>query len=123
MPLRGLAVHRRQEREVHTMQHVVLQFYEGLADEYHLLFADWREEVIMQGEALDTLIRRLVGPSASTVLDCACGIGTQAIGLAKRGYTVYATDFSPTAIERAAREAASFGVALTFTIADFRALD
>ena len=53
------------------MQHVVLQFYEGLADEYHLLFADWREEVVMQGEALDTLIRRLVGPSASTVLDCA----------------------------------------------------
>src|SRR5262249_42101174 len=65
------------------------------------------------------LIRRQAGPSASTVLDCACGIGTQAIGLAMRGYTVHATDLSPAAIARAAREAASFGAVLTFAAADF----
>jgi glycine/sarcosine N-methyltransferase len=36
---------------------------------------------------------------------------------------VHATDLSPAAIARAAREAASFGAALTFTAADFRALE
>jgi glycine/sarcosine N-methyltransferase len=105
------------------MQPSILQFYDGLADEYHLMFADWREEVLRQGEALDLLIRRQVGPSASTVLDCACGIGTQAIGLATRGYTVSATDLSPAAVERAAKEAEFFGASLTFDVADFRALD
>jgi SAM-dependent methyltransferase len=87
------------------------------------MFADWRAEVVRHGETLDRLIRRQVGPSAGTVLDCACGIGTQAIGLATRGYTVHATDLSPVAVARAAREAASFGAALTFSVADFRALE
>lgn len=101
----------------------VRQCYDGLANEYHLMFADWRAEVVRQGEVLDRLIRRQMGPSANTLLDCACGIGTQAIGLATRGYTVHATDLSPAAVARAAREAASFGAALTFGVADFCALD
>ena len=101
----------------------VQECYDGLADEYHLMFADWRAEVVRQGEVLDRLIRHQIGPSARTVLDCACGIGTQAIGLATRGYTVHATDLSPTAVARATREAASFGAALTFDVADFCALN
>ena len=35
------------------------------------------------------------------VLDCSCGIGTQAIGLALRGHDVLATDLSPGVVERA----------------------
>jgi glycine/sarcosine N-methyltransferase len=101
----------------------VRQCYDGLADEHDLMFADWRAEVVKQGETLDLLIRRQVGPVAGSVLDCACGIGTQAIGLAMRGYTVHATDLSPAAVARAARDAASFGAALTLDVADFRALE
>jgi glycine/sarcosine N-methyltransferase len=100
----------------------VRQCYDGLADEYHLRFADWRAEVVRQGETLDLLIRRQVGPVADSVLDCACGIGTQAIGLALRGHTVHATDLSLAAVTCAAREAASFGAALTFDVAGFRSL-
>jgi SAM-dependent methyltransferase len=87
------------------------------------MFADWKAEVLRQGETLDGLIRKHAGPSASTVLDCACGIGTQAIGLAMRGYKVMATDLSPGAIERASKEAINFGVSLSFGVADFRTLD
>jgi SAM-dependent methyltransferase len=87
------------------------------------MLADWRAEVARQGETLDRLIRRQTGPSASTVLDCDGGIGTQAIGLAMRGDTVHATDLSPAAIARAAREVASFGAALTLAAADFHALE
>src|SRR5262245_16878769 len=71
------------------------------------------------GRFLDRLIRCHAGPSASSVLDCACGISTQAIGLAMRGYSVRTTDLSPAAVARAAREAASFGAALTSAVADF----
>ncbi|HSD81583.1 MAG TPA: methyltransferase domain-containing protein [Solirubrobacteraceae bacterium] len=43
------------------------------------------------------------------MLDASCGIGTQAIGLARAGFTVTATDISPVSVERCAREAAAAG--------------
>ncbi len=105
------------------MEDSVLEFYEQLAAEYHLIFADWKMTVSRQGEILKNLIVQQMGPGPLSVLDCSCGIGTQAIGLARLGYTVQATDLSPAAIERAKREAESFGVSITFGVADFRALD
>jgi glycine/sarcosine N-methyltransferase len=72
---------------------------------------------------LDRFIRRQVGPAASTVLDCACGISTQAIGLATHGYTVHATELNPAAVARAAREALSFGASLAFGVADLLTLE
>ena len=56
------------------------------------------------------------------MLDCACGIGTQAIGLALRGHDVLATDLSPASVERAAREAAAMGATLATGVADFTRL-
>ncbi len=102
------------------MEESTLRFYDELADEYHLISTDWRESVLRQASLLDNLIR--AETRARDVLDCACGIGTQAIGLALRGYTVHATDLSPLAIKRAKREAASFGVSIKFGVADFRSL-
>jgi SAM-dependent methyltransferase len=101
----------------------VTSFYDGLADDYHLLFADWDASVRRQGEILDRLIADRLGPPPRRVLDCSCGIGTQAIGLAGRGYRVHGTDISPAAIDRARREAARLGVPLTTGIADLRVLD
>ena len=75
-----------------------------------------------QGEVLDRLIRGELGDAPQAVLDCSCGIGTQAIGLALRGHDVLATDLSPASIERARHEAASMGAALTFGVADFTRL-
>ncbi len=72
-----------------------LQFYDNLADNYHLLFDDWRETVQEQGDTLDRLIRTHLGEPPLSVLDCSCGIGTQAFGLALRGYKVHGTDLSP----------------------------
>ena len=101
----------------------VLEFYQQLAPDYHLIYADWSQAIERHGNALDRLIRaRYSGPPLA-VLDCASGIGTQAIGLAARGYTVHATDLSPAAVERAAAEAAARGVALTVGVADMRSLD
>jgi SAM-dependent methyltransferase len=100
----------------------VRRFYDELAPDHHLVYADWKASVRRQAAALDRLIRGHLGPRPLTVLDCACGIGTQSIGLALHGYRVHGTDLSPQAIERARREALGFAVRPSFAVADMRAL-
>jgi glycine/sarcosine N-methyltransferase len=99
-------------------------FYDRLAEDYHLIFGGWDEEVRQQGEILDRLLRTETGRRERlSILDCSCGIGTQAIGLALRGHRLTATDLSPRAVERARREAERFAVEIAFGTADFRALE
>ncbi|MGD0981541.1 MAG: class I SAM-dependent methyltransferase [Solirubrobacteraceae bacterium] len=100
----------------------VADFYDGLAADYHLVWEDrWDEAVQWQGGALDELIRSR-RPQANAVLDCSCGIGTQAIGLSLHGYRVHGTDISEASIERARVEAARLGADVSFGVADFRDL-
>ena len=96
-------------------------FYDGLAADYHLVYKDWNAAVERQGEALDRLIRTL-HKNPVDVLDCSCGIGTQAIGLARLGYRVKGTDISERSLERARVEAARLGVDIAFVVCDFRDL-
>lgn len=100
------------------------EFYDKLASDYHLLFHNWQRSMEWQGEVLDDLIRAELHSIDCTIrlLDCAAGIGTQAIPLAKRGYLVHATDLSPTAIQRAREEAHKAGVTITTGVADMRTL-
>jgi SAM-dependent methyltransferase len=100
------------------MRTSVAHFYDELADDYHLIYADWDASMRRQGEALDGLI----GREHASVLDCSCGIGTQAIGLALRGHRVTGTDLSTRAATRAAREAAERNVTLRTAAADMRRL-
>jgi SAM-dependent methyltransferase len=104
------------------MDDSTVRFYDGLSGDYHLLFEDWPRGVRWQGGVLDRLLKGLLGERPLAVLDCCCGIGTQAIGLALLGHRVHATDISQAAVERAAREAAAFGASLTFGVADVRTL-
>jgi SAM-dependent methyltransferase len=96
--------------------------YAGLADHYHLIYDDWHAAMRRQAAALDGMIRRLLRAEGQSVLDCSCGIGTQAIGLAELGYRVHGTDSSAAEIARARREAAALGVEARFAVADMRAL-
>lgn len=100
------------------MSRSVRRFYDELAREYHLIYADWDASIARQAQALDGLItgRR------RRVLDCACGIGTQSLGLAALGYSVVGTDLSATAVARAIGEAAGRGLRIPFATADLRAL-
>lgn len=68
---------------------------------------------------LNSVIRELWG-DALTVLDVSCGIGTQAIGLAKLGYNVTASDLSPEEVERAKQEVALRKLSVAFSVADMR---
>jgi SAM-dependent methyltransferase len=96
------------------------QFYDELAADYHLNYFDWRQSVRRQGEVLDRLIKARASGEAGRVLDCTCGIGTQAIGLALHGYAVTGTDISARSIDRARREVDSFGVSVELAVADVR---
>lgn len=96
-------------------------FYDDFAEDYHLVFADWAASMERQGAWLDDFIRS-EWPQTETVLDAACGIGTQALPLAARGYRVTASDLSPGAVGRAEREARARGLALATSVADLREL-
>jgi 2-polyprenyl-3-methyl-5-hydroxy-6-metoxy-1,4-benzoquinol methylase len=104
------------------MDDTVRAFYDQFADSYHLIFADWQASIRRQAEILDQLIQDELGPGPHTILDCACGIGTQAIGLARLGHRVHATDLSPVAVARAEQEAIAAGVSLAVGVADMREL-
>lgn len=61
-----------------------------------------------------------MGDGRLSILDVACGIGTQALGLAALGHRVTASDLSAGAVKRAGREARSRGLAIRFSVADMR---
>ncbi len=95
-------------------------FYDELAPFHHLIYPDWEASRRRQGQALDAILRSRVGPPPRTILDAACGIGTQSLALAALGYEVTASDLSPKAVERAAHEAATRGLTLHTSVADMR---
>jgi SAM-dependent methyltransferase len=97
----------------------VRDFYDELAADYHLMFADWDASMARQAEALDGLVRLRLGEGPFRMLDCSCGIGTQSIGLALRGHRIVGTDLSPAAASRATVEAAARGTTLPFGAAAF----
>jgi len=74
------------------------QFYDDLAASYHLIFEDWDRSIARQAQALNEVISAEWGGSVNHVLDVACGIGTQAIGLAGRGLQVTASDISAASV-------------------------
>jgi len=98
-------------------------FYDDFAGVYHLLFEDWEASMLRQASAIASILERECAAGGTTILDCACGIGTQALGLAKVGFRVTGADVSAGAIERARSEAAARNLDIPFYVADMRNLD
>jgi SAM-dependent methyltransferase len=98
----------------------VQRFYDDLAESYHLIFEDWNRSIERQADALGRVLAERWGLRDGRLLDVAAGIGTQALGLAARGFEVVAADLSPRAVARARREASRRGLSLPAVAADFR---
>lgn len=93
-------------------------FYSDLAPLYHLIYEDWDASMSRQASMLNALIRSTWGDTVRSILDLSCGIGTQALGLARLGYEVTASDLSPEEVERARTEAEQRNLTLSFSVAD-----
>jgi glycine/sarcosine N-methyltransferase len=96
----------------------VLNFYEPLATYYHLIFEDWDKAIERQAKILDAVLARHIARRPLKILDCACGIGTQALGLAALGHQVVASDLTPAEVKRATREAETRGIKIAFHVSD-----
>ena len=97
-------------------------FYDNLASHYDKLFLDWQAATHEQATILHKLFENNGFAPTAHILDCACGIGTQAIGLACLGYHVTASDISDGEIAEAKVRAANANVKIHFEHADFCAL-
>lgn len=101
---------------------IIQTFYDNLASQYDKLFHDWQSVVQEQALMLDKLFRDNGFDNTARVLDCACGIGTQSVGLASLDYQVTASDISDNELTEAKKRAAKNNVNIRFERADFRAL-
>ena len=97
-------------------------FYDNMASQYDKLFLDWQESTREQAEFLDRIIQTNGFDLNAEILDCACGIGTQAIGLALLNYNVTGSDISEGELTEARKRAEENGVKIKFKQVDFCAL-
>jgi len=101
---------------------ITQKFYNNLATQYDKLFLDWQETTREQAKILDKIFNDNGFDKNASILDCACGIGTQAVGIAALGYNVTASDFSDGALVEAEKRAKENEVQICFKQADFCAL-
>jgi glycine/sarcosine N-methyltransferase len=103
-------------------------FYNDLAHDYRWLFPD--EAIGSAGtvgatspgsqDILEGILKTL--PPGARVLDCACGIGADAIALARRGYNVTASDGSASMVAEARRRSRQFGLEIDIAQARWQEL-
>ena len=102
---------------------VAQMFYDRIAPQYDQFYQDWDETVRTEARFLQGLFAEFGFDASVRILDCACGIGTQAIGLASHGYPVTGSDISEKELEQARERAAESGVRIRLERADFRDLE
>jgi glycine/sarcosine N-methyltransferase len=101
------------------MPSVVADSYDRFAEHYHLIFENWEIAIQRQASAIGSVLESKCGlPRSARILDCACGIGTQSLGLAQMGFRVHGSDISSGAIERARLEASQRKLNVHFSVAD-----
>jgi len=109
-------------KEKTVVADVTQTFYDSMASQYEKFYLDWQAATREEAVFLSGIFREYGFDTTARILDCACGIGTQAIGLASLGYPVTASDISAGEIAQAQKRAAENKLAICFRQADFCAL-
>ena len=97
-----------------------MKSYDALAEVYEWLISDAKLAPAEFAASFDDALRLL--PSKAHVLDCSCGTGQLAVGLAGRGLQVVATDASEAMVGRTAELAEEFGASVRTMRADWQEL-
>jgi len=100
----------------------VQNFYNQMAETYHFNIDFFEKNLQREWPVLQKIATDALGDGTLQVLDCACGVGTQLLGLAKYGHHTVGSDFSAAAVRRAGREAAARDLSVELAIADMQAL-
>jgi glycine/sarcosine N-methyltransferase len=95
-------------------------FYDAIADFYPLFYKDWEVQLEREGLTLRSIFRN---KGVETILDVACGPGTQSIPLAKLGFNVVGVDPSAELLKKAQRTADDYQVSVEWHRADFLSLN
>ena len=98
---------------------ITQKFYDNLATQYDKLFFDWQSTTKKQAQILNKIFCDNGFNEKAKILDCSCGIGTQAIGLASLGYKITASDISYEELAEAKKRADRNNVKINFTYANF----
>ena len=98
---------------------ITQSFYNSMVSQYDKLFLDWETTTHEQAAFLSRIFRENGFDYTSQILDCACGIGTQAIGLALLGYNVTGSDISEGEIAEAKKRAAQNEAKICLKHVDF----
>jgi SAM-dependent methyltransferase len=91
-------------------------FHRGLAARF------WRAAGATMADADERIVRSLLAPDTTTVLDAPCGDGRITLRLAAAGYEATGVDIAPDEIEHARRNAEEAGLAARFLVGDLRSL-
>lgn len=104
-----------------TITNDTTDFYDAIAEYYHLFFRDWETQLEREGLGLRAIFRN---KGVLRVLDTACGAGTQAVSLAMQGFEVVAADPSGGMLRKAQATADEYGVQdkIEFVRCDFNSL-
>lgn len=94
--------------------------YDVLAEVYEWLISDAKLPPAEFAASFDDVLGFL--PSNADVLDCSCGTGQLAVGLAGRGMQVVATDASEAMVRRTAELAEEFGASVRAVRANWEEL-
>ena len=94
--------------------------YDALAEVYEWLISDAKLAPAEFAASFDDVLSLL--PPNARVLDCSCGTGQLAVGLAGRGMQVVATDASEAMVRRTAKLAEEFRASVRTVRADWQEL-
>lgn len=93
--------------------------FDDMALDFDYLFEDLENLTNLEALSLDRILRQY---GVHSVLDCACGTGIQSIGLARKGYRVFASDISFKMLEQLQEKARPEQLTIETKRADFRNL-
>jgi len=96
------------------------EFYKKLTPFYHLLYPNWEQSISKQAVQLEEIFTNNIDGDVTTILDVSCGIGTQSLGLAMKGYSVSASDLSSHEVRRAIKKAEKRKLDINFSVANMK---
>ena len=106
-------------KEKPITENVIQSFYDKIAPQYNKFYLDWESVTHKEAKLLSEIFKDNGFDINAKILDCACGIGTQSLGLASLGYQVTASDISSGAISEAIQKSKEKKLNINFNQADF----